>query len=178
MKRYTPEELAEVLRLHNLWAEDTEGGQRADLRGADLQGADLQGADLQGADLQRADLQRADLQGADGAQLALAMSSFIPATGAFEGWKKCVNGIIVHLLIPADAKRSHGAERKCRASHVDVLAVIGAKEGVSDYNQAPKLTYRAGERVTAHAWDEDRWNVCAPGIHFFLTREEAEAYSL
>ena len=28
MKRYTPEELAEVLRLHKLWAQDEEGGQR------------------------------------------------------------------------------------------------------------------------------------------------------
>ena len=25
-------------------------------------------------------------------------------------------------------------------------------------------------------WDEDRWNECANGIHFFITREEAEAY--
>jgi len=70
MKRYTPEELTEVLRLHKLWAQDEEGGQRAylqraDLRGADLQRADLQGADLRGAYLQRADLQDADLQGAD-----------------------------------------------------------------------------------------------------------------
>ena len=65
MRRYTPDELNEVLRLHKLWAADEECGQRANLRGADLQGADLQGANLQGADLQRADLQGADLQGAD-----------------------------------------------------------------------------------------------------------------
>jgi hypothetical protein len=75
MKRYTAEEMTEVLHLHKLWAMDAEGGQRADLHGADLRGADLQGADLhgaylqgtylRGADLQGADLQGADLQGAD-----------------------------------------------------------------------------------------------------------------
>ena len=65
MKRYTPDELNEVLRLHKLWAQDEEGGQRADLQNADLQGANLRGADLQGADLQGAYLQDADLRGAD-----------------------------------------------------------------------------------------------------------------
>jgi len=64
MKRYTPEELTEVLRLHKLWAQDEEGGQRAYLQGADLRGAYLQGAYLQGAYLRGAYLQGADLQGA------------------------------------------------------------------------------------------------------------------
>ena len=64
MQKYTPDQLAEVLRLHKLWVEGAEGGQRADLQGAYLQYADLQGADLQRAYLQCADLQGADLQGA------------------------------------------------------------------------------------------------------------------
>ena len=50
MKRYTPDELAEVRRLHKLWVLDDPAGKRADLHGADLQGADLRGADLHGAD--------------------------------------------------------------------------------------------------------------------------------
>ena len=65
MKKYTPDELAEVLHLHKLWVMDEEGGQRAYLQRADLRGAYLRGADLQGADLQGADLRGADLQGAD-----------------------------------------------------------------------------------------------------------------
>ena len=65
MKRYTPDELAEVLRQHKLWLEDDPAGERAYLQGAYLRGADLQRADLQGADLQRAYLRGADLQGAD-----------------------------------------------------------------------------------------------------------------
>ena len=40
-----------------------------------------------------------------------------------------------------------------------------------------KTIYRTGERVTCHEWDED-WTVeCTGGIHFFLTREEAQAWA-
>jgi len=39
-------ELQEVLRLHLLWLDDAEGGQRADLSDADLRGANLSDAYL------------------------------------------------------------------------------------------------------------------------------------
>jgi hypothetical protein len=65
MKRYTQEELAEVLRLHQLWMVNEEDGVRAYLSGAYLSGADLSGADLSGADLYGANLFGADLSGAN-----------------------------------------------------------------------------------------------------------------
>ena len=186
MKRYTPEELAEVLRLHKLWAQDEDGGIRADLHGADLRGANLYGANLYGADLRGANLHGADLYGADlhgadlyeakNAELAIACFSLIPAEGSFQGWKKCRNNVLVRLLIPEDARRSHGSGRKCRASHVQVLEVIGAEEGISNYD--PKTIYRKGETVLCDSWNEDRWQECAGGIHFFLHRLEAEAWDL
>lgn len=60
----------EILRLHKMWLESEEGGQRADLRGADLRGADLReaklcGANLCGTNLREANLSGADLRGAD-----------------------------------------------------------------------------------------------------------------
>jgi hypothetical protein len=63
-------ELSEVLQKHELWLQQKDGGERADLqeadlRGADLRGANLYGADLHGADLRWANLQVANLQGAD-----------------------------------------------------------------------------------------------------------------
>jgi len=72
VKRYTPEELAEVLRLHDLWLDDEAGGERANLAGADLAGANLARANLAWADLARANLARADLARANlaGANLA------------------------------------------------------------------------------------------------------------
>ena len=56
MKKYTTEELKEVLDKHRKWRLGEEGGERADLRGAYLRGAYLRGAYLRGADLRGADL--------------------------------------------------------------------------------------------------------------------------
>ena len=39
-------ELTEILRLHKMWLNGEEEGERANLRDADLQGANLQGADV------------------------------------------------------------------------------------------------------------------------------------
>jgi hypothetical protein len=52
--------------------------------------------------------------------------------------------------------------------------VIGAKEGVSVYTA--DIVYRVGEVVRCDVWNEDRWVECGGGIHFFLTRKEAELY--
>jgi len=150
---------------------------RADLSEANLSGANLSRADLSGADLSRAYLSGADLSGAQGSDLALAMGMHIPPEGPFWAWKKCRSAnsdVIVKLLIPAEARRSHGSERKCRAEYADVLEVIGATEATSSHDRSVK--YRAGERVTADSWDEDRWETCSHGIHFFITRPEAENY--
>ena len=57
--------LDEILRLHKMWLNGEEEGERASLRDADLQGADLRGVDLWGADLQDANLRDADLSGAN-----------------------------------------------------------------------------------------------------------------
>jgi hypothetical protein len=146
----------------------------ADLRGADLYGADLYGADLRGADLYGADLYGADLKDAKNAELVIARLQFIPTEGSFTGWKKCQDGVIVKLQIPAKAKRSHGAERKCRASEVKVLDVIGAKKGISLHDG--KTAYVKGKVVKADSFDDNRWDTCSNGIHFYLTREEAEAH--
>ena len=62
MKRYTPEELAEVLNLHGKWWRDEEGGILADLRGADIRDADLRDADLRGANLRDANLYGANIR--------------------------------------------------------------------------------------------------------------------
>jgi hypothetical protein len=147
----------------------------ANLRGANLSGANLSGANLRGANLRGANLSEAlNIKDAKNAELAIAKIQFIPETGAFEGWKKCKNNVIVKLLIPACAKRSHGAERKCRASRVKVVAVFNGEFGVSAHDG--KTEYRKGFTVNADSFEEDRWNTCSNGIHFFLTRAEAEAY--
>ena len=98
-----------------------------------------------------------------------------PIIGEFEAWKRCADGVIVRLLVPADAKRSSAETRKCRADYVKTLEVIGADVGVSIRDGVTK--YRAGEITRALKWNKCRWVECGGGIHFFMTREEAEAYS-
>ena len=146
----------------------------ADLRGAYLRGAYLRRANLRGADLSDADLRRADLRDAkDIPEIAKAQTLITPE-GDIIGWKKCREGVIVKMLIPASAKRHNATGRKCRAEYADVLEVIGAEIGISQHDG--ETEYRVGQRVTCDKWGEDRFEECAGGIHFFITRAEAEAY--
>jgi len=79
-----PTNLKEVLRLHALWLNGGEIGERADLRetklaGADLGEADLRRANLVGANLRWADLRRANLEGADLREADLREANLIGA---------------------------------------------------------------------------------------------------
>lgn len=188
------DELKEICEKHILWLNNEEGGERADLSGADLSGADLtgvnlSGADLYGADLSRADLYRADLSGADlyeanlyeakNAEYAQAQTVVVPE-GAIIGWKKARTRegghCIVKLRIPEDAKRLNATGRKCRAEFADVMSIIGARVAVSHYDN--DVEYRVGQRIIPDSFDENRWAECSHGIHFFITRIEAEQYDL
>ena len=159
------------------------------LCGADLHDADLCGANLYGADLRDADLSDADLHRAYDAQLSIAKTSILPDEGDIIGRKKAwtddtmpPKSVIVKLLIPADAQRSNATGRKCRASKARVLD-LQDKQG----NSLPSdtmaysghdtdFTYKKGETVHVENFDTNRWNECAPGIHFFITRIEAAEY--
>src|SRR5690606_40375496 len=134
---------------------------RANLYGADLEGADLYGAGLEGADLQ-------------GQELTIARTRILPE-GDIIGYKKCENNIIVKLLIPKEAKRSHAFGRKCRAEFAEVLEIYGADEAFSKRDN--EFVYKVGEVVKPkEPFSEDWTDECASGIHFFITRIEAENY--
>lgn len=186
-------DLKTILEKHKMWLNDEDGGEMANLRWADLRWADLRGADLSGADLSRANLSRANLSGANlsGADLSGANLSgvrhiesarnlFYPLTcpekGEYTAFKKA-GGKIVELRIPADAKRLSATGRKCRASKAVVVSITeldgtpAGDEVCSDYDRS--FVYRIGETVEVQNFDENRWNECAPGIHHYITREEA-----
>ena len=155
----------------------------ANLRGANLSCADLSCADLRGANLSCADLSCANLS-----ELTIVQTSILPDEGDIIGWKKAYvdnmppTPVIVKLLIPSDAKRSNSTGRKCRASKARVLD-LQDKQGnslppdttaYSSYDT--DFTYKKGETVSVEDFDTNRWNECAPGIHFFITRIEAAEY--
>ena len=133
----------------------------------------LEKAVASGAYLSGANLSRANLSGAKDADYAIAMTRILP-DGDLIGWKKCKAELLVKLRIPADAKRSHAFGRKCRAEFVDVLEVIGGEVGISQHDG--KTEYRAGIRVTPDSFDDNWQDECSSGIHFFITRLEAENY--
>lgn len=160
----------------------------ANLRGADLCGTKLCGANLCGADLYEANLRGADLYGANlcGADLRGADNiPFVPMTcpdtGAFVAWKKA-NGYIVKLEISADARRSSATGRKCRCDKAKVIEIQELDGSPSELTEVASgydrnFVYRVGEIAEEPKYDEDRWNECAQGIHFFINRQEAVDYS-
>ena len=164
------------LREADLIRADLRGAdlREADLSGADLYGANLSGADLSGANLYGADLIRADLRGARGSYMAC------PTDGSFIGWKKA-SGYIVKLQIPEDARRSSAGGEKCRCDKAyvaEIQNVDGTKADIetvcSDHDK--NFVYAVGATVEVSDFDDDRWNECAPGIHFFIDRRAAVEY--
>ena len=156
----------------------------SDLRGADLRGADLRGADLYGADLYGADLYGAALRGAK-IELELINKFYpicCPEVGSFIAWKKVHENLIVKLEVTETAKRSSAFGRKCRCSEAKVLDIqnldgTSADDVTVAYStHDSNFAYRVGETVRVDNFDEDRKNECAPGIHFFITRQEAVEY--
>ena len=157
----------------------------ADLSGADLSNAKLSGANLSNANLSYANLGDADLSGADlsGANANEITSMFFsqcPTEGSFIAWKKA-GGKIIKLEVCEDAKRSSGTLLKCRCSKAKVLEIQelnGEKSNIksiaSNYDRS--FLYNVGEIIEVSGFDDDRWNECASGIHFFIDRNMAVAY--
>lgn len=136
-------------------------------------GVDVTGADFTGASMYQAQF------GADKESKFFMAHFCIVPDGELFGWKALRDGRLAKLLIPVEAKRSSGFTRRCRAEYALVLGVVDDdgnqyEDGTS--KRDPNLIYRVGETVTADGWDTDWKNECAPGINFFITREEAEAY--
>jgi hypothetical protein len=148
------------------------------LCGANLCGANLGGAYLCGANLCGANLGGANLGGAKNAELAIAQTRILPDEGEIIGWKKAADNRIVKLQIPSGTRRSHASGRKCRAEHAKVLAVYDSQgnevdSATSDYDHT--FPYTVGATVTPTLpFDDDMWNECSSGIHFYITRLEAE----
>ena len=161
----------------------------ADLRNANLGGADLSYADLEYADLEYADLEHADLRHSNliCANLKNVRTNFhtvgcklaCPEEGSFIGFKKA-NECLIKLLILEDAKRSSSTTSKCRCDKAKVLEITDIKTGEKiekiSSNYDSSFVYRTGEIVYVNDFDENRWNECSAGIHFFINKQDAINY--
>ena len=154
----------------------------ANLVGADLGDADLGDADLGDANLRGANLGYANLVGADlgDAKNVPFFPTYLPE-GEFIAWKKLPNGLIAKLKILEDSKRSRAAGDKCRCDKCLVLEFQNVDGSISDEktytsHKYAVCTYTVGEIVKADMWNDDRWNECTHGIHFFIDRQSAVNY--
>ena len=165
------------LRYSNLRGSDLSG---SNLRGSDLSGSNLRYSNLRGSNLNGSNLNGSDLNGSRYDERTSFFALQCPEKGAFIGFKK-VNGYIVELEIPAEAKRSSATTRKCRCEFARVLSITnkdGSDSGLTAVHNDNYCgcDYVVGEIVRADEWDDDRWNECSHGIHFFITRDEAVIY--
>lgn len=126
-----------------------------------------------------------------------------PEKGEFIGYKKImVEGKrtydgranitygIAKLRIPETAQRSSAFESKCRCSEAFVEEIASIDSLTKYHNglslrgidtsmridDSMSIRYVVGETVKPDSFDPDWWNECSNGIHFFMTREEAENY--
>jgi uncharacterized protein YjbI with pentapeptide repeats len=150
----------------------------ANMRGTILCGADMYGANMRGTLLYGADVYRANMRGVKNIPF---IPYACPEKGEFVAFKKC-GEYIIELLVPADAKRCSGTTRKCRASYAKVLSITtilgepAKTTSVINTNHSPNVVYKVGELVYPDSFDDNRWNECSSGIHFFVNRQEAVEY--
>ena len=145
-------------------------------RHANLRYADLRCANLSGANLWYTDLWNSNFNGAK-----IDFPIACPEKGSFIAFKKVKGDYIVELLIPEDARRCSATSEKCRCDKAKVLSITkldGTSDGVdtvySIHDDA--FAYKIGEIVEVKDFDDNRWNECSTGIHFFVTRQEAVNY--
>jgi len=153
----------------------------ANLCGANLHRANLHGADLHGADLCGANLCGANLHGANLTNAKLSPFKICPEEGGFYAYKKTTKGVI-KIYIPASAKRMNPiGSRKCRASKIVVISGEGCG-GSCIIRTHSQIVYNRGDTIVSKdtrgliRFNDDVRVECAEGIHFFMTKEEAEKF--
>lgn len=103
-----------------------------------------------------------------------------PEQGAFVAYKKCADMRLVQLLIPAEARRVAATSTWGRCDRAKVLTIksFDYRERFTEATslQTDSFVYRMGQWVSEPRFDPDRWLESAPGIYFWLTRQEAYDY--
>ena len=189
MKKITKNALKTILEQHKLWLNsDAKEGKFADLTGVDLTGVDLIGEDLRFASLFDANLTSANLTSANlyGANLSYSdltntildekeqCRKGIVLTEPMIGYKKSDENKIITLEMPIGSKVFSINNKKRRTNKCKVIDMQGETELSSWYDTDFK--YHVGDEIEITDFDENYNVECGSGIHFFLTRDEAEKF--
>ena len=144
----------------------------ADLRNCDLSNSNLSNADLRNADLRYSDLTYASLSNAQLDERELCrLGEYLHEP--LQGWKKCKDGVIVELEIPAGAIVFSINNSKCRTNKAKVIGIEGASKGIS-YHQ--DMSYYVGDVLDIIDFNVQYNIECEKGIHFFKKKDDAIRY--
>ena len=151
----------------------------ADLSYSNLSYSNLSNANLSNANLSNADLSSANLKDIKTNIHTIGYNLACPEEGSFIGYKKA-SGCLIELLILEDAKRSSATTAKCRCNKAKVLDIenieTGKKVNEINSNYDINFIYKVGEIIHVDNFDNNRWNECSTGIHFFVNKENAINY--
>jgi len=156
---------------------------KVNLCNANLHDVNLRGANLCDANLCNTNLYNVNLRGANlyNAKNIPFIPLACPSEGSFIAWKK-VKRNLIKLEIPENAKRCSAATQKCRASEAKVLGIYtldGKKtklKNIVNRYEDSVIDYIVGETIYPDSFDENRWNECSHGIHFFINKQDAIDY--
>jgi hypothetical protein len=151
----------------------------ADLRGANLEDTCCESSRFASANLKGAKLYKAGLSGAVIDNAILPEFTICPKEGEFFAYKKVFEGAVLKLLIPTSARRNSSlVGRKCRASEAHVVEVFDGLMNQTKFHSTfdHSFTYEVGKTSTEPNYSDDIRQECVPGIHFFMTFDEAKEY--
>ena len=85
-------------------------------------------------------------------------------------------------MIPEDAKRLSATTSKCRCDKPKVLRILNYNKEILDIIEVrsdhdSNFVYKVGEIVSVDNFNEDRFDECSTGIHFFINFQEAVEYN-
>ena len=96
-------------------------------------------------------------------------------------WKKVQSNLIVKLQLFKTSKRLNATTQKCRTDKAKVLAIENIDGSKSELTEVyscydKKFIYKIGKTLKITNFDNNRWNECSAGIHYFNNRQLAVEY--
>ncbi len=147
----------------------------ADFSYADFSSADFRYTDFRSANFRYTDFRSANFRYAD-FENSLFNYRILSEEGKIIGWKKAKDSIV---KLEIDCKTAVGGMvgRKCRCMKAKVLEIKdfeGNKLEEANSNYDSSFIYKVGKTVKVEDWNKKPYLECEKGIHFFITKQEAE----